>query len=126
MTGTEVVPFRPARALVADNTQTVVKLAHVLEEMGLSGEQIPAEDLVDTTFIIRRAKPFQSAFNEGDHAYFCVIAVSDTGELKTTVLGGMAVVEVLDAYIDAGAKAPLEVTLRKMEGGRFGHYYSLE
>jgi hypothetical protein len=126
MSGTEVVPFKPAKALVADNTQTVVKLANVLAEMGLSGEQVQAEDLIGTTFVIRRAKPFQSSFNKDDHAYFCVIAVADTGELKTVVLGGMAVVEILDAYIDAGAKAPLEVTLRQTEGGSYGHYYTLE
>jgi hypothetical protein len=121
----EVSP-RPAMAYVADKAQPAVSLTKVLQEMGLSGPRVPADQLVDTTFTILRAKPFQSSFSEDAHAWFCVCQAKDDGEVFTTVLGGQAVVDILDALVATGMTNPLEVTLRQVSGGRFGRYYVLE
>jgi hypothetical protein len=94
--------------------------------MGLSGPRIPAENLVDERFIIMGAKAFQSSFAEDKHAYFCVCKNSSTGEIFTTTLGGQACVDILDALAASEFSSPLEVTLREVEGGRFGRYYQFE
>lgn len=110
-----------------DKTKETVKLSSILAEMGISGPRIPAESLIDQTFVIRAAKAFQSSYQEQAHAYFCVIAMVDTGEVLTSVLGGQAVVDIIDSLCAAGLDSPLEVTLRyKAGGGRFSGYYYLE
>lgn len=101
-------------------------LQSVKEELGIPDVITPAAELVDTTFIIRSAKSFESSFQEGAHAFFCTCAYPETGEVFSTVLGGQAVVDILDAYVASGADNPLSVTLRKNEGGRYGRYYTLE
>ena len=120
------VSHRPALVYVANEAQPVISLEKVLNEMGISGPRIAAEQLVDQTFIILRAKPFQSSFNEEAHAWFCVCKDKSTGVVFTTVLGGMAVVDILDALATTGMHNPLEVTLRKVAKGRYGRYYVLE
>ena len=117
---------RPALAYVADKAQPAVSLTKILQEMGLSGPRVPAEQLVDVTFTILRAKPFQSSFNEEAHAWFCVCQEKGSSEVITTVFGGQAVVDILDALVATGLTNPLEVTLRRVSGGRFGRYYVLE
>lgn len=126
MTEQGVVPYKPAHGLEANLALPVVKLHDVLEELGMAGPVTPAEELVGRTFQIRKAKPFASRFDDEAHAYYCVCVDPATGEKFATVLGGMAVVEILDAYIAAGQKSPLEVTLGHNEGGRFEGYYTLE
>lgn len=121
----EVSPH-PSMQYVADKAQPALSLTKVLQEMGLSGPRVPAEQLVDTTFTILRGKPFQSSFQEDAHAWFCVCKAKDGGEVFTTVLGGQAVVDILDALVATGLTNPLEVTLRQVSGGRFGRYYVLE
>ena len=111
---------------VANEAQPVISLEKVLSEMGISGPRVAAEQLIDQTFVILRAKAFQSSFNEQAHAWFCVCKDKDTGDVFTTVLGGMAVVDILDALVTTGMRNPLEVTLRRVSGGRFGRYYVLE
>ncbi len=103
-----------------------VLLAGILQEMGLSGPRIPASELVDRTFIITGAKPFESSFKGGEHAWFCVCVDPELGEVFTTVLGGLAVVDIIDALAKAGLSAPLQVTMRQVQGGRYGRYYVLE
>jgi len=120
------VPSSIVPTYVADKTLTVVSLAAMLQEMGLSGPRVPAEQLVDQTFTILRGKPFQSSYNEDAHAWFCVCQEQGGGDVFTTVLGGMAVVDILDALVATGMTNPLEVTLRLVVGGRFGRYYVLE
>lgn len=117
---------RQATAYVADQAREAVSLAAVLQEMGLSGARVPAEQLVDTTFTILRAKPFASSFAADSHAWFCVCRAKDGGDVFTTVLGGQAVVDILDALVATGMTNPIEVTLRQVSGGRFGRYYVLE
>ena len=126
MTEQGVVPYKPAKGLDADLALPVIQLHAVLEELGMAGPATPAEELIGRTFQIRKAKPFQSRFDDEAHAYYCVCVDPATGEKFATVLGGMAVVEILDAYVAAGQKAALEVTLGHVEGGAFGGYYTLE
>ena len=103
-----------------------VKLAEILEKMGLSGPRIPAADLVGKTFIIYRGRSFRSSFKDQENAWFCVCAMPKTGELFTVVLGGKAVVDILEALALDGWRQPLEVTLNEVKGGRYGKYYILE
>jgi len=124
---TEVVPSsqRPLQ-YVANTSYEPVSLTKILTEMGLTGPRIPAAQLVDQSFIILRAKPFQSAYDEQAHAWFCVCTDVATGENFTTVLGGQAVVDVIDALAATGFEKPLVVTLRLVQGGRYGRYYVLD
>ena len=111
---------------LADCKKETLPLSKILSEMGLSGPRIPAEQLIDRSFVILRAKPFQSSFNEQAHAWFCVCKDALTNETFTTVLGGTACVDVIDALAAAGMTNPLEVTLRQVSGGHYGRYYVLE
>lgn len=118
---------RPAsRQIVADPDAKPLILADVLREMGMAGKPVKAKDLVDHTLVIHRAKPFASSFDPTSDAWFVVALDTDTGEQITTVLGGAAVVEVLEAYSQHGNGAPLQVKLCWNEGGTFNGYYTLE
>lgn len=103
-----------------------VKLGHILQKLGLSGPRIPATELIDKTFILYRGRSFRSSFKDQENAWFCVCADAKTGELFTTVLGGKAVVDIIEALALSGFDQPLEVTLREIKGGRYGKYYTLE
>jgi hypothetical protein len=122
----EIVIQQQPLQYVADRELPVVSLGSILKEMGISGPRVPAEQLVDQTFVILRGKAFQSSFNEQAHAWFCVCKDKQTGEVITTVLGGQAVVDILDALVQTGMTSPLEVTLRHVAGGRYSGYYVLE
>lgn len=119
----QLYPFTPNRDLQP------IPLLDVLKEMGLSGPRVPAEQLVDQTFTILAAKPFGSAYDDNAHAYFCVCMDVVTRETFTTVLGGQAVVDILDALAAQNFQAPLTATLRRVAQGKYaakGGYYSLE
>jgi hypothetical protein len=121
-----LVELPQQRSYIADKTQPTVSLTKLLNDMGLAGVRVPASELIDRKFLIVRAKPFQSAYNEEAHAWFCVCIDPDINEVFTTVLGGKAVVDILDALTATGIDNPLEVTLRQVKGGRYGKYYVLE
>jgi hypothetical protein len=123
---TGLVELPQQRSYIADKTQPTVSLTKLLNDMGLAGVRVPASELIDRKFMIIRAKPFQSAYNEEAHAWFCVCIDPDINEVFTTVLGGKAVVDILDALTATGIDNPLEVTLRQVKGGRYGKYYILE
>lgn len=111
--------------LVAGPDEQPVVLATVLQEMGLAGPRIPAEQLKYKKFKIVRAKPFMSSYDESKQCYFCVIYLEGDSNPYTTVLGGGAVVDIIQAYIASGGKKPLMVMLDFIEGGRWGGYYQL-
>jgi hypothetical protein len=113
-------------ALPINTTLVPVRLSEILQKLGISGPRIAAEALVDHEFTITGCKAFPSAFKEHEHAYFVVAKDARTGEIFTTVLGGMAVTEILDALVAVSFNSPLTVTLRWNEGGRFQGYYTLE
>ena len=127
-TQTTVVPAGAftRRQIVADPDAKPIVLNDVLREMGMAGKPVKSRDLVDHTLIISRAKPFASSFDPTSDAWFVVALDVESGEQITTVLGGAAVVEVLDAYAQHGQGAPLQVVLRWNEGGSFSGYYTLE
>lgn len=114
-----------ASAIEARADKAPVLLAEVLQQMGLSGPRVPAEHLKGQTITIYRAKPFQSSFNKDRNAWFCVFSYEPGGELFTTVLGGTAVVEILEAFAALGGDQPLTVTIDWVESGAFGGYYQL-
>ncbi len=114
------------REIIADPGQAPVVLGDVLKQMGMRGIPISAKELVDQTFVILRAKQFESSFATQDHAWFCLVKLEGSDDLYQTVIGGGAGVEILDAYAQSENSAPLQITLRWNEGGRFGGYYSFE
>lgn len=123
----EIVPVEGYLSSFAPNkTLQPYPLSDILKQMGLSGPRVPAVNLVDKTFSITGAKPFESSFGKGKHAYFCTCIEQESGEIFTTVLGGGAVVDIIDALANSEFGAPLLVTLRLVKGGRYGHYYTLE
>jgi len=101
-------------------------LADVKDEYGLDYPQVKAETLIDETFTLLSAKPFDSRFPGQEKAYWCVCRDEDTGELFATVLGGSAVVEVIEQLIAAGLEQPVAMTLRQQSGGKYGRYYTVE
>lgn len=113
-------------AFDADDLSTPVKISSVKEGLGMPTLQIKASELIDKTFVIKKARSFISSFERGGTAYFCVCVDAETAELFSTVLGGQGVVELLDLYFASGQVNPLEVTLRRVKGGRYGRYYVLE
>jgi len=102
------------------------KLGDVKEQMGEVTQKIKAVDLIDKPFVILSAKAFPSTLKQGSYAYYCECSNPKSGELFATVLGGGAVVEMLDKWCASGLMEPLLVTLRKVSGGRYGRYYVLE
>lgn len=104
----------------------VRKLGDALDELGYRGTVIKAEELVDKTFVLRRVRPYRSRFEGQDQALFCWCAWPDTGEAFTTTLGGVGVMDTLDFYLSELGDLPVQVTLRKQEGGSHGWFYVLE
>jgi len=95
-------------------------------QIGLRGTSITAEELVNKTFDITRAKRFESSFEGQDHAWFCIVKPVDQDEVFEVTLGGQAVVEILDAYAASGFSNPLRVKLTYKAGGKFKGYYNFE
>lgn len=114
------------REIVAIPDQTPLVWSEFAKSIGLRGTPISAKDLVGTTFDILRAKQFESSFKDQGHAWYCVVRPAETDELFSVVLGGGAVVEILDAFAKSGMIQPLRVTLGWKDGGKFGGYYTLE
>lgn len=101
----------------------VLDLNHELQRVGLLAPKIPAKELVGRSFVINYAKPFMSSFKEQDHCYFIRATDPLTGEIFTTVLGGQAVVDILDMLRSTDFKNPLLVKLEFIKGGNYGGYY---
>jgi hypothetical protein len=125
---TSVVPTprTSSRQIVADPDAKPLVLADVLREMGMAGRPVKAKEIVGHTIIINRAKPFVSSFDPTSDAWFVVAFDVDLGEQVTTVLGGTAVVEILEAYAAHGSGSPLQVKLNWNDGGSFIGYYTFE
>lgn len=95
-------------------------------EAHLTGTPITAEELTGKTFDILRAKKQESSFEEQDHFWFCVVKPVDQDEYFQVVLGGAAVIEILDAYAAKGGNRPLRVTLDFVKGGKYKGYYQFK
>lgn len=122
----EIVVNDKNAEILPDLAKTPVKWSDIKAAMGLAYEPIKAADLVDQSFVILRAKPFASSFKEQGKAYFCVVQIQPDGEKRQTVLGGSAVVEVLEALAERDFDTPIEFTLKFNDGGQFSGYYTLE
>ena len=90
------------------------------------GEQIKTRDLLGKPFLVLKARSMRSTKGKGGHFFAVQGQDEDTGELFRTLLGGVAVVKVIDVWIKQSSRRPLRVTLREVEGGEYGHYYVLE
>jgi hypothetical protein len=96
------------------------------KQAGLRGTPITAEELVNKTFDILRAKKQDSSFEGQDHFWFCIVRPVGQDELFEVVLGGGAVIEILDAYAESGIQNPMRVTLDFKTGGKFKGYYTFK
>lgn len=96
------------------------------KQAGIRGTPITAEELVGKTFDILRAKKQDSTFEGQDHFWFCIVRPVGQDENFEVVLGGGAVIEVLDAYAKSGLANPLRVSLAFKTGGKFKGYYTFE
>lgn len=123
-------PFDPIeiddKSIVASPEMQPLQWGELARKMLLTGTPITAEELVGKTFDILRAKRFDSSFEGQDHAWYCVIRPVDQDEVFAVVLGGGAVVEVLDAVAKMGISQPLRATLQYHQSGKFGGYYTFE
>lgn len=107
-------------------TVKIPSLKEIVEKYNLGTSNTKTDTLIDKTFVIDAVKPFNSRFGENAHSYFITAHYPETGEVFTTVLGGTAVVDTLDKLGENGVAPPYEVTLRQINGGKFGRYYTLE
>jgi len=121
---TSIVPAPPT-TIQTDPSAKPVKLSELLKDYGLDAPRIAAQDLVGEEFIILRARAFQSRFSGQAHAWFCVCILEKGGDVFTTILGGAACVDILDAWAATGHVEPLVVKLEWVEGGAYKGYYRL-
>jgi len=110
----------------ADRSLPGVKLADILDQFAPIGVKLPADEVVNREFEIVRARPFESSYDQQDHAYFVVGYDPGDDLLFNTTLGGSAVVELLDLWSAANRAEPLIVKLVWNEGGKYKGYYTLE
>jgi hypothetical protein len=114
------------KAITTQGDATPLDWALFAKQAGLRGTPIAAEELVNKTFDIMRAKQFESSYEGQDHAWFCIVRPVDQDEVFEVTLGGQAVVEILDAYSKSGLQNPLRVKLTYKAGGKFKGYYNFE
>jgi hypothetical protein len=114
------------KAITTQATEQPLDWSQFAKQAGLRGTPITAEDLVNKTFDIMRAKQFESSYEGQDHAWFCIVRPIDQDEVFEVTLGGQAVVEILDAYSKSGLQNPLRVRLTYKAGGKFKGYYNFE
>lgn len=114
------------KAIQTDDQLQPLDWSQFAKQAGLRGTPITAEELVNRTFDITRAKRQESSFEGQDHFWFCIVRPVDQDELFEVVLGGGALLEVLDAYAESGIKNPLRVTLDFKTGGKFKGYYTFK
>ena len=119
----DLIPLGDVRI---DETLEPIILKDTLIAAGLLLNQVPAAELDGQTFIIYGMRAFQSSFQGQDHCYYCACKQPESGVRFATVLGGQAVVNMLDMFVRAGLSQPIQVTLKNVQGGQFGHYYVLE
>lgn len=108
---------------IDDKPMTVVDAR---EQFEIGVNIIKAEDLVGEPFIILSAKPFISAYDDQDFAYFCECTDLKHTEVWGTVIGGGQPKQFITDYIAKGAPSPLQAILTERIGGRHGKYYVME
>lgn len=122
----EANPFSDPKEIVANPKEEPIVWRDFARQLGLAGTPISAKELVGTEIDILRAKQFESSFPGQDHAWYCVVRPVGSEELFSVVLGGGAVVEILDAFAQTGMSRAIRVTLGWKDGGKFSGYYTLE
>jgi hypothetical protein len=147
LTTSEYLPKR-TNPYQLNTTLKPVSMRDVRERVDPQGEAIPAEDLIGQALTILEAKPFRSAFDVGREIVYWVKAVNPDGVLINTVLGGTVICDALDTIValnaelrkaveigdharadelrEAGAGAPVTVTLIRHDTGNGQFYYDFE
>jgi hypothetical protein len=120
------VPTNDGKSITTEAELQPLDWSQFAKQAGLRGTPSTAEDMVNKTFDIMRAKKFDSSYEGQDHAWFCIVRPVDQDELFEITLGGQAVVEILDAYAASGLENPLRVKLTYKAGGKFKGYYNFE
>lgn len=103
-----------------------IDIGNILADTGEAAELIPAEKLKGETFYIIRMNRFKSRFQGQEYAFHCICSEIIGDDFFRTVLGGEAVVRHLNLICELGLTNPVRVTLKFLEGGRYGGYYVLE
>jgi len=68
------------------------------EAVDPQGEAIPAKQLVDSSFVIDELRPVESTLTAEPSVFYWCRCHNDDGVVFNTVLGGRAVVEVLESF----------------------------
>ena len=119
-------PLFDPETFQSDEGAQIVDYGEVIERLELEPVMVKAVDLVDETFIILGGKQFPSSYENQDHAWYCICEDLKKSERFAVVLGGRAVMKILDAMAASGFKNPLKVTLKQKHGGKYGRYYVFE
>jgi hypothetical protein len=90
------------------------------------GEQVKTRDLLGKTFTIYKVRRMASNKRKGTHFYAIQAVESGSGKLFNSLLGGVAVVKVIDTWLHQSNRRPLTVSLEEVQGGEFGRYYILK
>lgn len=98
----------------------------LLADNPLYSDLVKAEMLVGETFYIIGFSSFESQFEGQGRVYHVLCDETLKGDYFRTVLGGKAIVPVLDEIAKLGTANPIKVTLGHVDGGRFGGYYIFE
>jgi hypothetical protein len=114
------------KAITAQSNLEPLDWSQFAKQAGLRGTPIKAEELVNMTFDILRAKQQESSFEGQEVFWFCIVRPVGQDELFETVLGGQAVMEILNAYAKSGIENPLRVTLDFVKGGKYKGYYQFK
>ena len=122
----EQFPLFDPEAFQSDDGAQIVDYGEVIERLELEPTMVKAVDLIDETFVILGGKQFPSSYENQDHAWYCVCEDLKQTERFAVVLGGQAVMKILDAMAASGFSNPLKVTLKQKTGGKYGRYYVFE
>ena len=108
-----------------DENEPIIDAGLLLQNTGLNAPRIKARELVDQDFIIRYYKSFETTMNPAGYAYFAVVMIVDTGEIRTTVFGSKTVTDFLDMAKAVDPRRPIGMTLKLETSSAGREYYTI-
>ena len=97
----------------------VVPIGEILDELMPQGIEAKVEDFIDQKIVIHSVRLFVGSYGP---AAFCVVT-DKNGEMFNMVIGQKI---VLPKLLVAMEQLPISATIKRHEGGQFGHYYDIE
>ena len=126
MTEEEQIPQNLEPEFTATQGQPAKSLKELMADNPLFSELVKAETLVGETFFIIGFSSFESQYEGQGRVYHVLCDETNKGDFFRTVLGGKAIVPILDAIAEQGITNPVKVTLGFVDGGKYGGYYTIE